>query len=493
MNARIPDSRSDRENGLGLRLRIWFGCLAGALVAAVGVWLVVLWFSNAAGSVDTILLWVWLPAAATAGILVGLAVALWLDHGIVTPLRAFLRGIEAGSVEELRGIPSASGWGEISALTQELQNYLTHHRETTEAARVLERLETDLDEARVLLARWLEDERWESLPSSAGALGPVSQILNEGHARDAEVREQNQAASNQVLDGLLAATDDARNSAEQTERGFVEATALLTTVRELRRLAEDLDRAGASLQAPFDPAPYGAVRDAASQAIDELVRASSESVGNLSTALLRVREIGDQVQVMGNRATLLALNVFMTRRTGDEGTIDELKTLSREVRFASDRAAACTEEVEREVARASERMESVRVSVAEALDAIPDQPMAAPAASMLSPDLTRLMDRIREMVQDAASKGERLSSAGERASRAAERLVRRLEETAGEIEGLVIRLGPVVKAQEVAAKPAAEPSAEPEDDVTGARDAGLRLLGRDEVEPRSERRREDRP
>jgi len=66
---------------------------------------------------------------------------------------------------------------------------------------------------------------------------------------------------------------------------------------------------------------------------------------------------------------------------------------------------------------------------------------AAPASALPSETALRLLERVREMIQDAAAKGERLSATGERASRAAERVVRQLEEEAGVLEALARRLG----------------------------------------------------
>jgi len=63
-----------------------------------------------------------------------------------------------------------------------------------------------------------------------------------------------------------------------------------------------------------------------------------------------------------------------------------------------------------------------------------------PGGADAADDTPRLLERMREMIHDAARKSERLSAAGERVSRAAERLVRSLEEEAGELAGLAARL-----------------------------------------------------
>jgi methyl-accepting chemotaxis protein len=490
---------SHPDVGLGLRLRIWIGCLAGALVVATGLWLAVLWASGGVEALDSTLVWVWLPVIATAGILIALAMALWLDHGIVTPLRAHLRALRSGHVAELRGVPSPSGWGEVSALTQELQEYLARHRDTMHAVEALQRVQSDVDASRAMLDKWIATERWEALPEREGALADITRRLNKGMAREQEVHEQNHEASLQIREDLGASIDDARESAEQAERGFVEATALLTTVRELQRLAIDLDRlAIVPDSAIAEPAleGYARLREAASGAIAELVQASSESVGHLSTALLRVREVGDQVQMLGNRATLLALNVMMARGESaavPDDTSNELRALAREVRVATERAAACTYDVEQEVERSSRRMDAVRARVAETLARIPENIEVAPASPQ--PDVARLMERVREMVQDATSKGEQLSSAGERASRAAERLVRRLDESVTELDGLAVRLSPIELPQAPPPKTADAPSPsadEPEDAPQTLDDPNLRLLGPRDVQPGSQARPGDR-
>ena len=190
-------------------------------------------------------------------------------------------------------------------------------------------------------------------------------------------------------------------------------------------------------------------REAAAAAIEELVSASNESVERLAAGLVRVQEIGEQVQVLANRATLIALNVALSGSgaTGPrpEGWSRDLRSLAAEVRSVTDLTAGRFIAIDREVAAAVERMKGLRERVAAKLDAAPPLPEAGAAAPRVAPQPTevalRLLERVREMVQDAAAKGERLSAAGERASRAAERLVRRLEEEAGTLEGLAMRLG----------------------------------------------------
>jgi hypothetical protein len=85
-------------------------------------------------------------------------------------------------------------------------------------------------------------------------------------------------------------------------------------------------------------------------------------------------------------------------------------------------------------------------------------------------EIGRVLERVREMIQDATTKGERLSAAGERSSRAAEALLRRLETETREMEGLLARLAPVDTLLESLSRGS-----------TPASPTGLRLLGREDL------------
>jgi hypothetical protein len=91
----------------------------------------------------------------------------------------------------------------------------------------------------------------------------------------------------------------------------------------------------------------------------------------------------------------------------------ELRQLANEVQAASARATELCRAVEREAADALARMHQVRGPVAARLDAIPPVPSAFDAGD----ETPRLLERMREMIHDAARKSERLSAAGERVPR----------------------------------------------------------------------------
>jgi methyl-accepting chemotaxis protein len=479
-------------------LRIWFGCLGGALVAAAGMWWVIAGNADPTGVVDLPLFVLWVSAVSSAGILIGIALALWLDRGIIGHLNGLAGSLASGRVSDLRALPAGSGWGVLSQITQQIQALLTHHRQAARAAEELSVVRAQLAMMRESLDRWVETERWGGLRVKPGALAPMVDTLDRGLRHLDEVRDENREAVLQVGAAVGSALTDARETAAEAERGFVEATSLLTTVRELQRLGGELEQSMTTLVSGAktpDAEALGPWRDATRAAIQELLESSSGSVEHLGRGLLRVQEISDQVHLVANRATLIALNAALTgsrlgRPEAEMAELsEEMKRLAAEVRSATERTTRLSQDVEGEVASAVERMRGVRQRVAERLEEIP---LPAVAETPRVGERSRLLERVREMIQDAGQKGERLSAAGESVSRAAERLVRRLEEEVRELEGMVVRLSPPEPptGDPSGTGPSAEP-AEPQspggmtsgEEDPAARPPGLRLLGQEHLLP----------
>jgi hypothetical protein len=197
---------------------------------------------------------------------------------------------------------------------------------------------------------------------------------------------------------------------------------------------------------------------------------------------------------VANRATLIALNAALAgARQGqaDPGTAegsDEMKRLAAEVRHATERTTVLSGEIEGEVSASIERMRGVRERVGRRLEQLPELPASDNGRNLEPP---RLLERVREMVQDAAQKGERLSAAGERVSRAAQRLVRRLEEEVQEMAGMVVRLSPpearTTTAPGTPPQSVHAPSAAADAESTPSRTPGLRLLGEEHLLPGEKR------
>lgn len=478
------DAPTSGSPGPGLRMRVWLACLSGALVAAGGIWWVIGTQAIPGAEFDLSTLVAWLAGVAGLGILVAAAFALWIDHGVIGHLRGLADGLRMGQVSRLRGLPASSGWGELSDLTQAIQRLITHQRQMVRATEELGLMRTQLAQLRDALDRWTDRERWDEPWSESGPLAPVVGSLQRGLQRMDEVRDQNLEVVRQIGVELSHALDDARESAEQAERGFVEATSLLTTVRELQRLESELARSLDPVVLATEPAEADEMVaefvSAARAAIEELVRASTESVEHLVTSLTRVHEVADQVRVLSNRATLIALDTAVATSGGAPHGPElalEMKQLAREVQEATARTTRLSGEIERESASAMTVMRDVRERVAERLDRVPAPPVAATAARRGGDDAARLLERMREMIQDATQKSERLSSAGERVSRAADRLVRDIEDERGELAGLERRLKP----PEMGEDPDAAASTGDPELGAPARTSGLRLLGQEHL------------
>jgi methyl-accepting chemotaxis protein len=426
----------------------------------------------------------WLVLALAPAFVTALVLAAWLDRGIVARVRMLARSVASGQMAHRPGHPLSMGWGELADLTEGMQASLYRQRQLARAGDELQRLQRQIVIAREAVERWTVTERWHPLAGEEGPLRPVIERLNLGFARGAQVLEQNQQAAVQVRNDLLAALEDARESAEQAEHGFVEATALLTTVRELQRLSGELSSAAAAAAA-MPGAGAQAVeqwRVSAAGAIEEMIGAAGASVEYLGSGLMRVQEIAEQVHLLANRATVIAINA-VTAGVGDragalsESATAEMKQLAREVRTTTERVAELSRDIERGVESATERMRGLRERVASRLEQTPATP-AEP--SRTADDVQRLLDRVREMVQDATRKCERLSAASERSSRAADSLVQKLEDSARDMEGLAVRLAPA-GATSISRDPSAR---EP-----GSRPSNLRAPESDASEETDERGR----
>jgi hypothetical protein len=496
---RVPSAPGDGavtgvvHPGAGLRLRLWLGCLLGGVAGGGAVVGLFAWLSPPDPLFDPLALGIWPWSAAVFCLALAVGLGLWLDHGIASHLRGLSRAIAGGEPSGLGALPAARGWGELSLLTAQLQSQLVRQHEMNRAVAELEELRHRIRSLRGAVEMRLPVQRSESARALEGPLGLLIATLNRRWAEEEQAGDQGREDALGLRHELTLALVDARDSAELAERGFVEGTALLTTVRELQRLGGELKQELSTVpETPAVPAPSLAesqqrYREVAAAAIEELVSASNESVECLAAGLVRVQEIGEQVQVLANRATLIALHVALSDSGGSgprrEGLSRDLRSLAGEVRAVTDLTAERFTAIDREVEAAVERMKGLRERVAAKLNEAPPLPetaAVAPRAAQPTEVSLRLLERVREMVQDAATKGERLSAAGERASCAAERLVRRLVAAAGTLEGLAVRLGATaedLRESEVA------PGARTPSSAGELRPGDLRLLGPDHAKP----------
>ena len=489
-----PKPPTEAKRRHGLRARLWVACLLGALVTTLASACVISAVAMAGAALDPLILMEAIGGACLLGLVVAAFAGWWITRGVAQGLRDIDEGLARGHLPES---PRGVVWGEIGDITHRVRALLENDRDLREDEVELRTLVATIDRAREAVERWIHTERWESLAPGAGPLAPLADSLDRGIVRQAEVQGQNLEAARLAHEELLSVIDEARGSAETAEHGYVEVTALLTTIREIARLTTEIQQAitaPAAASAPAEPALQAESewRGRAAQAIEDLVDVSGESVQRLGEGLVRVREINEQVQLMSNRATLIALNAVVAsarpeaRAAAPEGSTAELKQLAREVRTATERVAQLSAEIDRAVESANQRMHEVREHVVARLAALPAPPAApASAATPAAPAalLAHWVERLREMVQDAARKGERLSESQEKVSSAVQRVSRRLEDEARDLEGLVSRLAPMGATSDPAPPARPEAGAAADDGYTLRR---LRLLDADAT-PRPER------
>jgi methyl-accepting chemotaxis protein len=443
--ARPPDSVPPQprpRTGAGLRLRLWFACLSGGLIASAGtLWLL----ATPSLSPSDPAVYGWLAGVACASLVLGLILALWVDHHIVGHLHGLLLGLRSGRVAELRGLPAGTGWGELSELGDAVQETLEHRRKEARAILQLERMREHLSALQASIDRWQLTERWERPAIPDGEPGEVAEVLTHAIQRRVVVDEQNRDAARQVANELGSVIGDAQEAASQAERGFVEATSLQTSVREIHRLSTELAAALTRVAAAETAAAPDPAAERAREALQELVEASSRSVESLGRGLLRVQDISEQVQRIANRSTLIGIQALSG--TGEpEVFAAELKQLAHDVREATDRTTAFAQDIDRAVSDSDARMREARERAIARLEAPVPAPAKPAASAAPAPDVQRLVERVLEMVRDAITKGERVSTASERASSTAEKLMRRLEGNVSDADALVVRLAPVGEA-----------------------------------------------
>ena len=418
--------------GHGLRLRLWSACLAGGIVVAAGLlWLV---FQPDRG-LDEDTLRVLILSVIGGALLLGVIVALWLDHHVVGHLRGLIVALQSGQVADLRELPADSGWGELSALGDTIHDHLRRAEREQDAQVRLANTQAQLAALQAALMQWRVTGQWQRPAAADPAVLPILDLLGEAVAGHGQVDANSRDAAQRLSVELVAVLHEARETASHAERGFVEATQLRTSVRELQRLSQELQTA----LTPTMPAEPQAdpVAERAREALEQLVDASTQSVASLGQGLMRVQDVSEQVQRLANRATLIAIEALSG--SGSPSTFaEELKQLARDVRDATDRTQRYVADIDTAVRDADATMREARVQALERLTSA--EPITEPITR--GPDMPRLVERVVELVLETSARGERVSNVSEHASSIAERLSRRLQGSVLESGDLVVRLTP---------------------------------------------------
>ena len=403
--------------------------------------------------------WRWVGLAAT-GLVTAFLVWLWLRHSLVTPLRRLIESLEARRAPDAKTARAASTWGEVAGLTEAVhasvlrQRRLEHELEELTALRFcLNRLATGVE-------AWVErDERPPALaqsdegtPEAARPLVlQLRRALEQIDARDHEARI--------VADLVRESIDDARSRGEAVtggaERQFVEATSLLTVLRELRRWAGELQPALDALRAA---AAARVGEDGAGGArwthlLDEALEGAIGPLATAERAVGRLTAASEEVLLLVESTRLARIESAVAALAGSPEAatfVDALDSFGRDTVALRERMIALERATRDDLAAAQNELGGLEAHVraaARELATVTQHPGLAGAPLVprgVDPAVgaRRSLDRVHEMVSEALARGEKLVQQAERTSSEALRAGEGVQVALDEIEGLRTRLEP---------------------------------------------------
>jgi hypothetical protein len=412
-----------RGRGLAARLALAFAVppLVAGLVASFLPWPELRWILFAA---------VWLPLA--------IAMWVWIHVTVVRRLRSVARALGPG-----RSIHDLEPGGGLSGIVEALSAQLARERELKRSFERFELVRLALARLTETAAQWADTERTPEFlslkaPTSPEEVTPLVERLALAASRIEERIAAARAVSMQVRETVAETANRAAAVAGAAERQFVDATTLLTVLRESQRSGGDLgtglDGLGGALEAQSlamiraREATEVALRGAVTQ-LEAVVRAS----GFVRSAVRDLERVHEQTQLAAVESAHSALGVM----AGEVDLIrltEALATLVQETRAASTRARELEQAIEAELARSHENLGAlmVRLNGGEA-DA-----MVQPREAMAPP--RRALDRMSEMNREAIARGEKLVQQAERTSSEAHRVGEGLGSAIDEVDGLAARL-----------------------------------------------------
>src|SRR5690349_17776602 len=207
--------------------------------------------------------WRWLAFGGVA-LAAGAGAWAWIRGTLVRQLRVLERAMASGRLTDLRGLPVGGGWGELSGLADAVAAFLARQAELERDAKDLAALRATLAALATTARAWADDERtpdWGAAPADRNgpANGPPNGSANQEDVAplvsalglattrlDQRLREAGAVSGlvRESVDDALARTSTAASTAE---RQFVEATSLLTVLRELRRWSGEVAQGAEAL------------------------------------------------------------------------------------------------------------------------------------------------------------------------------------------------------------------------------------------------------
>lgn len=437
-------SRHGVEDKLALALLLPLA--AGALVASFLPWPA----------------WRWIGLAA-AGLVTALVVWLWLRHALVAPLRALVVALESARAPEPKSVRAVGAWGELAGLSAAVQATLLR----------LRRLEREVEELAALrdcvgllatgVEAWIErDERPGFAPEPAasdeGTPDAARPLVH--HLRRALEQLDGRAQEARTVAGLVRESiDDARTRGESVtggaERQFVEATSLLTVLRELRRWAGELAPALEALRAA---AAARVGEDGAGGArwthlLDEALEGGALPLATAEQAAQRLAVSAEDVLFLVESARLTRIEAAVAALAGSPEAatfVDALETFGRDTVALRERMLAHERSTLEEVAAARAELAGLAAHVRTAgkeLATVTQHPGLAGAPLVprgVDPLVAakRSLDRVHEMVAEALARGEKLVQQAERTSSEALRAGEGVRVALDELDGYRARLEP---------------------------------------------------
>ncbi len=440
--------------------------------------------------------WRWVVFA-VVGAFVALAVWFWLRRTVVAPLTLLSDALVAGRAVDARDLPPADGPQEIVALADSVQEILRHRRKFELEAGELAALRACLARLAADVAAWSERDDPRALDGGAVAddldgIPEAARGLVSG-LRDAARHLEARAGEARTVAGLVRETiDEARARGDGVtggaERQFVEATSLLTVLRELRRWAGELAPALDALRtaAAARVGDDGAGGARWSHLLAEALEGDARPLATAERAVQRLATSAEDVLFLGAAARLARIEAAAAALSGVPEAapfVDSLDTFARDTAALRDRMGELERATRDDLAAAREELGGLRVRLTDAaheLAHVAEHPGLAGAPVVprgVDPAAAarRALDRVHEMVAEALARGEKLVQQAERTSSEALRAGDGVRVALDELDGYRARLvatAPEAGLPAVESDPAAETDAMPDG---GA--APMRVLG----------------
>ncbi|MGH7724634.1 MAG: hypothetical protein ACREOU_04325 [Candidatus Eiseniibacteriota bacterium] len=390
-----------------------------------------------------------------AGLLTALLVWWWLRRTHVRRLDRLAKALESGQAPDrgTGGPEDSGGFGELAGLAAIVTASVQRRRQIERELEELVATRATVERATEALDAWADSELPPSEPGGATPdplLASLGRAAEQVSARSHEVR----AVAGLVRDTVHDAAQRSEGVTAAAERQFVEATSLLTVLRELRRWeGELLTGFTALLEAPRVPPRSEATQVEAAAAIarartllKEIEGAASAPLEAASGTAARLTEaVGLHGTVEGDArvASIESAAASLTGVANATELTDSLDVLARDLAAAGERARMLERETETEIASAAREIAHLRAllgQVATALDEARTVAAAPVAVAATTASARRALDRMQEMIEEALARGEKLVQQAERTSSEALRAGDSMLGALDELEGLAARL-----------------------------------------------------